>query len=154
MNRKKTLALIFSVLAAITAVAGIALVATQIKTHGSNFFVGYLLYDLAILAGGMFITWIPRMSNYNWGPKMENGRVKFKKSTNEIDTKRTRLVLWPLITLFFEIFGIFDWCHDLWNKSLYEVLSYIFLAVTLILMFVWIIIISVQQRREKNNNTL
>ncbi len=154
MNRKKMIALALSVSAIMAAVSGIILMATQIKTQGNGFFFGYLFYALAILAGGMFITWIPKMTNNNWGPKLENGRVKFKKSTNEVDTARTRLIWWPLITLSFEIFGIFDWCHELWNKPYYEILSIVFLVLTLLLLFVWIIIISIQQKREKKNSSL
>ena len=152
LETKKTLALIGSVLAGIVAIAGIALMATQIKVHGSGFFVSYLLYALAILAGGLFITWLPIMKNQKMGFKLVDGKMKWQKDTRVVDANRTRLIWWPLITLFFELYGLFDYCFQLWGKTACEVLKYIFVALTLSVMTVWCVIIIVQDVRERKKN--
>ena len=152
LETKKTLALIGSVLAGIVAIAGIALMATQIKVHGSGFFVGYMLYALAILAGGLFITWLPIMKNQKMGFKLVDGKMKWQKDTRVVDANRTRLIWWPLITLFFELYGLFDYCFQLWGKTACEVLKYIFVALTLSVMTVWCVIIIVQDVRERKKN--
>ena len=79
IEAKKTFALIGCAMAAMVVVAGNILMALQTKTQGSGFYVGYLFYSLAILAGGVFITWLPNMKNQNWGFKMVDGRLKWQK---------------------------------------------------------------------------
>lgn len=155
IESKKTFALIGSVLAGMVTVAGITLMATQLKTQGSGFFVGYLFYALAILAGGMFITWLPNMKNQKWGFRLVEGKMKWQKDTRVTDPNRTRLVWWPPITLFFELYGLSDYCFQLWEKPAYEVLKYIFVAFTLLLLAIWCVIIIVEDIREskkKNGN--
>lgn len=156
LETKKTLALAFGALAIMVTIAGIALMSTQIKTQGSGFFVGYLLYALAILAGGLFIAWLPNMKNQKWGFKLVDGKIKWQKDTRVTDPNRTRLVWWPLITLFFEFFGLFDYCFQLWERTAYEVLKYIFIALTLLALAIWCVIIIVEDVREtkKNNGQL
>ena len=152
LETKKTLALLGSALAAMAAVAGIVLMATQIPAQGSGFFVSYLLYALALLAGGMFITWLPSMKNHNWGLCKVGGRLKWQKDTRDIDVSRTRLVFWPLITLLFELYGLFDYCFQLWDTPACKLLKYLFVSLTLSLLIVWCIIIVVQDvRRGKEN---
>ena len=152
LETKKTLALIGSVLAGMVAIAGIALSATQIKVHGSGFFVSYLLYALAILAGGMFIAWLPIIKNQKMGFKLVDGKMKWQKDTRVVDANRTRLTWWPLITLFFELYGLFDYCFQLWEKTACEVLKYIFVIITLLTIAGWCVIIIVEDLREKKKN--
>ena len=152
LEAKKTIALVGSGLAGVITIAGIALMAIQIHAHGTGFFIGYLLYALAVLAGGMFITWLPNMKYQNWGFRMADGKPKWHKDTRVIDANRTRLVFWPLITLFFELYGLFDYCFQLWEKTTYEVLKYTFVAFTLLLLASWCVIISVQDVRERKKN--
>ena len=152
LEAKKTFALVGSALAAMVAIAGNILMALQIKTQGAGFYVGYLCYSLAILAGGMFITWLPSMKNHNWGLCKVGGRLKWQKDTRDIDVSRTRLVFWPLITLFFELYGLFDYCFQLWDTPACKLLKYLFVSLTLSLLIVWCIIIVVQDvRRGKEN---
>ena len=152
LETKKLIGVVGSVLTGMVAVAGIALMATQIKMHGSGFFVSYLIYALAIFAGGMFITWIPNMKNQNWGFRLVEGKMKWQKDTRVTDPHRTRLVWWPLITLFFELYGLFDYCFQLWEKSAYDTLKYIFAVFTLLFLATWCVIIIVQDTREKKKN--
>ena len=156
LETKKTFALVFGGLAITVVVAGITLMSMQIQTQGSGFFIGYFLYALAILAGGMFIAWLPNMKNQNWGFKLVDGKMKWQKDTRVIDPKRTRLVWWPLITLFFELYGLFDYCFDLWEKPTYEALKYIFAAIALLALAVWCVIVIVEDVREtkKKNSQL
>lgn len=156
IESKKTIGLVGSAMAAMVVVAGNILMALQIKTQGSGFYVGYLFYSLAILAGGMFITWTPNMKNYKWGFKMVDGRLKWCKDERVSDIRRTRLVWWPIITFCFELYGLFDYCNDLWKRPWTEALMYVFLAITLLLLFAWIIIMIVDEYREakKNNGQL
>lgn len=137
LETKKTIALIGSALAAIVVIAGNILMAIQIKIQGSGFYVSYLFYSLAILAGGMFITWLPKMTNHKWGFRKVDGRLKWARYDNIVDEKRRRLIFWPLVTVFFELFGIFSFCNDLWPSGKYETLMYIFLFITVALMLVW-----------------
>ena len=148
--------MVVSALAVMVVVAGNILMATQIKSQGAGFFVGYLFYSLAILAGGMFITWMPNMKNYIWGFKMVDGRLKWRKDERVQDIRRTRLVWWPFITLCFELYGLFDYCNDLWQRPWTEALKNVFLALVPLLFFAWVIIVMVDERREakKNNGQL
>ena len=152
LETKKTIGIIGSVLAGMATIAGIALMATQIKIQGPGFFVGYLFYALAILAGGMFITWLPNIHNYNWGFWMVDGRLKWQKATRVTDPSRTRLVWWPLITLFFELYGLFDYCFDLWQKSVYDYMKILSAVITLLFLAIWCVIIIVQDVRERKKN--
>jgi len=156
IESKKTIGLVGSALAVMVVVVGNILMATQIKSQGAGFFVGYLFYSLAILAGGMFITWMPNMKNYKWGFKMVDGRLKWCKDERTSDIRRTRLVWWPIITFCFELYGLFDYCNNLWLWPWTEVLMYVFLAITLLLLFAWVIIMIVDEYREakKNNGQL
>lgn len=156
LESKKTVALIGGALAIMAAIAGITLMSMQIPTQGKGFFVGYLFYALTVLAGGMFITWLPNMKNQKWGFRMVDGKMKWKKDTRVVDVNRTRLVWWPLITLFFELYGLFDYCFQLWEKTTYEALKYIFVALTLMTLAIWCVIIIVEDVREtkKNNGQL
>ena len=113
IESKKTFALIGCAMAAMVVVAGNILMALQIKTQGSGFYVGYLFYSLAILAGGVFITWLPNMKN---------------------------------------LYGLFDYCCDLWQKPWTETLKYLFFALTLVAIVVWCGIIIVEDIREKKKN--
>ena len=149
MEAKKLAGAVGSALAGMAALSGIVLMALQIKTQGTGFFVGYLLYALAILAGGLFITWLPTMHNRNYGLRIEQGKPKWRKDTRIVDQQRTRLVLWPLITLFFELFGLFSYCHDLWGKAEYEVMQYLFAGLTLLILGIWIVIILAEEQRMK-----
>lgn len=137
LETKKTIALIGSALAAIVAIAGNILMAMQIKIQGSGFYIGYLLYSLAILAGGMFVTWLPVAKNHKWGFKRVEGQWKWMKYSNIVDEKRTRLIWWPLITIFFELFGLFSYCRDLWQKPAYETLATLFCILTVASIIVW-----------------
>ena len=154
LETKKTIALIGSALAAIIAVSGNILMAMQIKIQGSGFYVGYLFYSLAILAGGMFITWLPNIHNYNWGFKKVDGQLKWCKDTRLIDPKRNRLIWLPLMTLFFELYAMFDYCYSLWDKPTYEILKYVFFILTLLFLLACATNISIENAREtkKNNN--
>ena len=156
LETKKTIALIGSALTAIVVIAGNILMAIQIKIQGSGFYVSYLFYSLAILAGGMFLTWIPRMKNHNYGFRLEEGKLRWRKSTSETDTKRTRLVFWPWITIFFELFGMFSFFYDLWNSSIYNVLKIVFLVFTLLVLISWLIIVMVEdaQNKKKSSNQM
>ena len=154
LETKKLIALIGSAMAVMVAVAGNILMAIQIKTQGSGFYVGYLLYSLAILAGGLFLTWIPTMKNNKWGFKMIDGRLKWSKDETVADVRRTRLVWLPLFTIFFELYGLFDYCFDLWQKPWTEMLKFLFIALALASLFVWCgIIIAEDLRKSKKNNT-
>ncbi len=137
LETKKIVAAIGSVLALAAVVAGNVVMATQIRTQGAGFYIGYLFYSLAILAVGMFITWLPRMKNHKWGFKKVNGHLKWTKYNNIVDEKRMRLIFWPLITFFFELSGIFSFCNDLWPSEKYEALTYVFIFLTVTLMIVW-----------------
>lgn len=152
IESKKTIGLVGSALAVMVVVAGNILMAMQIKSQGAGFFVGYLFYSLAILAGGMFITWMPNMKNYKWGFKMVDGRLKWCKNERVSDIRRTRLVWWPIITFCFELYGLFDYCNNLWLWPWTEVLMYVFLAITLLLLFAWVIIMIVDEYREAKKN--
>ena len=152
IEAKKTFALIGCAMVAMIVVAGNILMALQIKTQGSGFYVGYLFYSLAILAGGVFITWLPNMKNQNWGFKMADGRLKWQKDERITDIHRRRLVWIPLFTIFFELYGLFDYCCDLWQKPWTETLKYLFFALTLVAIVVWCGIIIVEDIREKKKN--
>ena len=156
IESKKMIGMVGSALAVMVVVAGNILMATQIKSQGAGFFVGYLFYSLAILAGGMFITWLPNMKNYIWGFKMVDGRLKWCKDERVQDIRRTRLVWWSFITLCFELYGLFDYCNDLWQRPWTATLMFVFLALVLLLLFVWVIIMIVDEYREakKNNGQL
>ncbi len=145
-----------SALAVMVVVAGNILMATQIKSQGAGFFVGYLFYSLAILAGGMFITWLPDMRNNKWGFRMVDGRLKWRKDERTSDIRRTRLVWWPIITFCLELYGLFDYCNDLWQRPWTEVLMVVFVVLTLVLLFVWLGVVMVNDVREakKNNGQL
>lgn len=137
-------------------VAGNILMAMQIKSQGAGFFVGYLFYSLAILAGGMFITWMPNMKNYKWGFKMVDGRLKWCKNERVSDIHRTRLVWWPIIIFFFELYGLFDYCNDLWQRPWTETLMVVFAVITIVVFIAWVTIMMVDEYREakKNNGQL
>lgn len=145
-----------SALAVMVVVAGNILMAMQIKSQGAGFFVGYLFYSLAILAGGMFITWLPDMKNNKWGFRMVDGRLKWCKDERTSDIRRTRLVWWPFITLCFELYGLFDYCNDLWQRPWTATLMVVFVVLTLVLLFVWLGVVMVNDVREakKNNGQL
>lgn len=138
MEQRKMVGTIGSALAIMATLSGIVLMATQIGRQGAGFFVGYLLYALAILGGGMFIAWIPKMVNHRYGPTMVDGKMKWTKFTNVVDEKRTRLIWWPLITFFFELYGIFSFCNDLWPSDVYSVLQTVFGLLTLLLFVAWV----------------
>ena len=144
IEQKKLLGAVGSAIAGIATLSGILLMALQIKTHGSGFFVGYLLYALAVLAGGMVITWLPTLKNNKWGFKLIDGGLKWRKDERVTDPNRTRLVWWPLITLFFELYGLFDYGFDLWQKPVYEMLKYLFVGLTLLALFAWCAIIIIE----------
>ncbi len=139
LETKKTIGIVGSGLAAMVAVSGIILMSTQIKVHGAGFFVGYVFYALVSLAVGMWITWLPKMENHKWGFKKVEGHLKWTKNNNNVDVKRTRLVFWPLITIFFELFGIFTYCNDLWPSEKYEALTYVFNFLIVIMIIAWAI---------------
>ena len=156
IERKKTIGMVGSALAVMVVVAGNILMATQIKSQGAGFFVGYLFYSLAILAGGMFITWMPNMKNYIWGFKMVDGRLKWRKDERTSDIRRTRLVWWPIITFCLELYGLFDYCNDLLQRPWTATLMVVFVVLTLVLLFVWLGVVMVNDVREakKNNGQL
>ena len=156
IESKKTIGLVGSALAVMVVVAGNILMATQIKSQGAGFFVGYLFYSLAILAGGMFITWMPNMKNYKWGFKMVDGRLKWCKDERVSDIHRTRLVWWPIIIFCFELYGLFDYCNDLWHRPWTGTLMVVFAVITLVVFIAWVIIMMVDEYREakKNNGQL
>lgn len=156
IESKKTIGLVGSALAVMVVVAGNILMAMQIKSQGAGFFVGYLFYSLAILAGGMFITWLPNMKNYKWGFKMVDGHLKWCKDERVQDIRRTRLVWWPVITLCFELYGLFDYCNDLWQRPWTKTLMVVFAVITIVVFFAWVIIMIVDEYREakKNNGQL
>lgn len=137
IETKKMIGVMGSALAAMSALAGMVLMGMQIKTQGTGFFVAYVLYALAILAGGMFVTWIPSAKNHKWGFKKVDGKLKWTKYTNVVDEKRTRLIWWPIITLFFELFGIFSFCNELWPSPKYEALTNVFCMLTVAFLLVW-----------------
>lgn len=145
-----------SALAVMVVVAGNILMAMQIKSQGAGFFVGYLFYSLAILVGGMFITWLPNMKNYKWGFRMVDGRLKWRKDERVQDIRRTRLVWWPIITFCLELYGLFDYCNDLWQRPWTAMLMVVFVVLTLVLLFVWLGVVMVNDVREakKNNGQL
>ena len=91
----------------------------------------------AILAFGMFITWIPNMKNHKWGFKKVDGKIKWTKYNNTIDEKRTRLLLWPWITVFFELSAFFNSLYSLYPSDKNEALMYIFGFLTIALITVW-----------------
>lgn len=145
-----------SALAVMVVVAGNILMAMQIKSQGAGFFVGYMFYSLAILAGGMFITWLPNMKNNKWGFRMVDGRLKWRKDERVSDIRRTRLVWWPIITFCLELYGLFDYCNDLWQRPWTATLMVVFVVLTLVLLFVWLGVVMVNEVREakKNNGQL
>lgn len=149
IEAKKTFALIGCAMAAMVVVAGNILMALQIKNQGTGFYVGYLCYSLAILAGGVFITWIPNMKNKNWGFKMVEGRMKWVKDERVSDVNRTRLVWMSLFTLFLELYGLFDYCSGLWQKPWIEVLVFLFAILTIIDILSWFVVLVVEGVREK-----
>ncbi len=156
IESKKTIGLVGSALALMVVVAGNILMAMQIKSQGAGFFVGYLFYSLAILAGGMFITWMPNMKNYKWGFKMVDGRLKWCKDERVSDIHRTRLVWWPIIIFFFELYGLFDYCSNLWQRPWTKTLMVVFAVITIVVFIAWVIIMIVDEYREakKNNSQL
>ena len=156
LEAKKTVALVGSGLAIMATIAGITLMSMQINSQGAGFFVGYLLYALAILAGGMFVAWLPNMKNYKWGFRKVDGKMKWCKDERISDVGRTRLVFWPFITLFFELYGLFDYCFGLWQKSVYEYMKILFAVITLLILAIWCIKIIVEDVRaaKKNNGQL
>ncbi len=156
LESKKTVALVGSALAAMVVVTGNILMATQIKSQGAGFFVGYLFYSLGVLAGGMFITWLPNMKKNKWGFRMVDGRLKWCKNEYVSDIRRTRLVWWPFITFSFELYGLSDYCNDLWQLPLTSTLMDVFVVLTLSLFLVWFAIVVVNDFREakKNNGQL
>lgn len=156
IESKKTIGMVGSALAVTVVVAGNILMAMQIKSQGAGFFVGYMFYSLAILAGGMFITWLPNMKNNKWGFRMVDGRLKWCKDERVSDIRRTRLVWWPIITFCLELYGLFDYCNDLWQRPWTEALMVVFVVLTLVLLFVWLGVVMVNDVREakKNNGQL
>lgn len=156
IESKKTIGMVGSALAVMVVVAGNILMATQIKSQGAGFFVGYMFYSLAILAGGMFITWLPNMKNYKWGFRMVDGRLKWCKDERTSDIRRARLVWWPIITFCLELYGLFDYCNDLWQRPWTATLMVVFVVLTLVLLFVWLGVVMVNDVREakKNNGQL
>jgi len=156
LESKKMFAMVGSGLAGAVTIAGIVLMAMQIRTQGAGFFVGYLFFALAILAGGMFITWMPNMKNYKWGFWMVDGHLKWRKNERITDVRRTRLVWWPLITFCFELYGLFEYCHDLWQRPWTETLMVVFGVITTGVLIAWVIIVTIYESREakKNNGQL
>lgn len=154
IETKKTFALTVSALAVMVVIAGNILMATQIKTQGAGFYVGYLFYSLAIFAGGMFITWMPNMENNNWSFKKVDGHLKWCKDNSITDPNRTRLIWLPLMTICFELYGLFDYCYTIWEKPTYEALKYVFFTLTLLFIFIWATVGFVENFREakKYNN--
>ena len=92
------------------------------------------------------------MKNQNWGFKMVDGRLNWQKDERITDVHRRRLVWIPLFTIFFELYGLFDYCCDLWQKPWTETLKYLFFALTLVAIVVWCGIIIVEDIREKKKN--
>lgn len=156
IEAKKTFALIGCAMAAMVVVAGNILMALQIKSQGTGFYVGYLCYSLAILAGGVFITWLPNMKNMNWGFKMVEGRLKWVKDERVTDSNRTRLVWMSLFTFFFELYGLFDYCSDLWQKPWIETLALLLAILIVIVLVSWCVTMIVEEFREnkKKNGEL
>lgn len=152
IESKKTIGLVGSALAVMVVVAGNILMATQIKSQGAGFFVGYLFYSLAILAGGMFIAWLPNMKNNKWGFQMVDGRLKWCKNERITDIRRTRLVWWPLITLCLELYGLFDYCNDLWQRPWTATLTVVFAVITIVVLIAWVIIMTIYESREAKKN--
>lgn len=156
IESKKTIGMVGSALAVMVVVSGNILMAMQIKSQGASFFVGYLFYSLAILAGGMFIAWLPNMKNYKWGFRMVDGRLKWCKDERTSDIRRTRLVWWPIITFSLELYGLFDYCNDLLQRPWTGALMVVFVVLTLVLLFVWLGVVMVNDVREakKSNGQL
>lgn len=152
LETKKRVALALSALAVIVTIAGIALMATQNKTEGSDFFAGYLLYTLAILAGGMFITWIPSLHNYGWKMALRNGKPALQKKNNVVDTRRSRLVIIPIATLFFELYAFFSYCYDIWQRPLYNYLKIITVILTVISFLSLVVVMTAEEIREQKKN--
>ena len=152
LETKKRVAIALSALAGVVAIAGIVLMATQIKTEGSVFFVSYLLYTLAILAGGMFITWIPTMHNYGWKMALQNGKPTMQKKNSEVDRRRSRLVIIPIATLFFELYGFFSYCYDIWQRPLYNYLRIVTVILTVISFVSLLVVIMAEDIRERKKN--
>lgn len=152
LETKKAVAAVGSGLAAAVVVTGIVLTATQVRAQGAGLLVGYVLYALTILGIGMLITWYPNMKNYNWGFSMVDGKLRWRKNERVVDTGRTRLVLWPFITLCFELFGLFDFGADLWSHSWMETLKGVFVALLVVLLVAWCVIVMVEDRREAKKN--
>lgn len=152
IESKKMIGMVGSALAVMIVVAGNILMATQIKSQGAGFFVGYLFYSLAILAGGMFIAWLPNMKNYKWGFQMVDGRLKWRKNERVSDIRRTRLVWWPIITFCLELYGLFDYCNDLWQRPWTEAVMFVFAVITIVVFITWVIIVMVDERREAKKN--
>lgn len=139
LENKKMFAMVGSGFAGAVTIAGIVLMATQIPTQGAGFFVGYLFFALTILAVGMFITWLPNMKNNKWGFRKVDGKLKWCKDESVADPRRTRLIWWPLLTISLEFYGVFDFSHDLWQRSWMEELKGLFMTVTFVLFLIWCI---------------
>ena len=156
LETRKTVALIGSALAIISVIAGITLMSMQIERQGAGFFVAYLAYSLAILCGGLFVAWLPNMKNNKWGFRMVDGRLKWCKNERITDIRRTRLVWWPLITLCLELYGLFDYCNDLWQRPWTTTLTVVFAVITIVVLIAWVIIMTIYESREakKNNGQL
>lgn len=153
---KKLIGIVVSSLSLTVVVVGVVLYATQIRSHGMDFFLSWLFYALAIMCGGMFVTWLPRLRNSGWSLTIVGGRLRFKKRDGEIDIHRTRLIFWPLITLFLELYGLVYYWTDAHSASAGSVAEYVFGGLGIVLLFAWVIIISVQERSswQKNDRNL
>ena len=148
---KRLFGIIGSALCGVVVVSGLVLMGTQITTQGRGFFFGYLLYSIAILAGGMFITWIPKMHNKGWGLKNVEGKVKFGWRNDEVDVAKNRLIFVPLFTFFFELYGIFDYWGDAHPSGAMDVFSTIFGVLTVLLLFTWVVVFSVKDSKINKN---
>ena len=152
LETKKRVALALSALAGVVTIVGIVLMSTQTKTEDSGFFVSYLLYTLAILAGGMFITWIPTLHNYGWKMAFQNGKPAMQKKNSEVDRRRSRLVIIPIATLFFELYGFFSYCYDIWQRPLYNYLRIATVILTGISFLSLLVVIMAEDIRERKKN--
>ena len=148
MKPFNTFSLIVAFLAICVVIAGITIMSMQIGPQGAIFFLSYLAYAMSILIVGLFIAWLPVMRNHNWGFRIVDGRLKWQKNTNEIDVRHTRRIFWPLITLFFELFGLFGHCNDLWPSLSTNILKVVSLVVTVALLLSWCIIVFVEDIRK------
>ena len=92
----------------------------------------------------------------NWGFKMVEGRLKWVKDERVADSNRTRLVWMSLFTFFFELYGLFDYCSDLWQKPWIETLVLLLAILIVIVLVSWCVTMIVEEFREnkKKNGEL